>query len=413
MSVLQTLGSVALSSPDLPASFQLAGAGLNHGKKSASKAYNKALRKYRRHVYSFPKIRHNGHFDEGHEVHSKEIGQRTFEYMKFYPSDARELVVLVTGCESKTIHWKPQIDHWLSEGRAVLSINTNVRQMNGDLLDDNYRMFEWLIRDENSPLHQMARELGVPVKVVSHSFGGQVHLANMIAPGVRDGINEIVNSNYLINSFLTAKSLNRERVLNISRELFLNGHAKRHPQELNSNHLFDVMFAHYHKAMGEPAVWASNGPPKHVAVDILQGGGDAVRDDIATFGAPQSLLDAEVYFYNGEHDYMSDRWANENMAIETNSTEIAIKGGYHTLLHEGGDNLELFSLVLDGRADEIPTERLASSSNSRFTRQGITRGLNSATGVLQSVFADRVRNSEMWAEAKRRAVNTSNTLRLK
>ncbi len=413
MSLLHAVNSIIHSGLDPTSSFQLASATKQYAKYQISNQYKQAVGKYRQHVYAFPPKKRNEHFDQNQEVHRKKIGNRTFDYMQFYPKNAKELILLVTGCNTKTIHWKPQIQQWLAEGRAVLSINTNVLNVGGDLLDDNYKMFAWLMKDEKSPFHTMLNELGVPAKIVSHSFGGQVVIANMIAPETRDIITKQNAKHFFINPFLTAKSLNKDRVFS-PREIYLHGHAKRNANMLNSEHLFDIMFAHYYRAMGEPAVWASNGPPKHTVVATMQEGGDRILDDIATFGAPEALLNADTHFYIGAQDYMSDAWNNITFADKTNSAKSVIKNAWHCPLHQDDDNRTLFSLVLDERADEIPKYRLADLSGNLLSRtsERVASDLNSLTSRFEGLFGNGIGYAEMGAEAKRFAVNTRNALRL-
>lgn len=323
--------------------------------------YTEMVKRYRQHVLNPPERRSNASIPEHIPRHHMKFGRHVFEGMEFEAKEPTEVVINITGCKSRTVHWEDQIQHWRDENRSQFVANTRIPRRDRAFMADNYYMAQWLLRDEKSPAFRMAEERGLPVKLMCHSFGGHLVIKSLAEQASASEITERIDRFVFINPFTTAQSLNRDRWgSSVKRKLYLEGHAIRNGDMRNSDHLFDVFYAHVNKLRGEPYVWASNGPPTHTHVSTMQNGADALWDFVREFGFPQATKDAETYFYIGDRDYMADWLGSETMADEMNAVPKKVHG-WHVPTHEEAHHLQNISALLDGRPDDVVDPHAAAS----------------------------------------------------
>jgi len=342
-------------------------------KRAATQKYDKFLRRYHRHVFeSAPPPKRPEFFDDPKTKTWKFTqGKHNFNAMYIPADNPTDLVLLVTGCKSSTKYWNDQVNDLLENGKSVFVMNTTVPGRQTGFHQDNLDAFNYLMFDKNSPLQKIRERTALPLQIIAHSFGGQALLWSYFGgKKTEEWRREILSLNTKLrpyNPFLSSKSLNPRRLLGpLKRPFYLNdttkifghklGHAFRNTEKRYGDCLSDIFYQHWAKAKGEPMdIRTSTSMPAHPQVAEMQDGGDNLFDLVEKNGVPDYHKNADIHFWIGGKDYLSDVKANKDFTKLIKKTCTIFKKCWHNPWHEKPE--EVSPIIMRSLGKSPPREK--------------------------------------------------------
>jgi alpha-beta hydrolase superfamily lysophospholipase len=302
-----------------------------------------------------PAINNKRLVSQGFNNCSFKLDETAFECHHYPAKNATELRLFITGCHTRTAHYSDRISEWADNGHESLIANLRISSRKAGFTNSNHKMVEYILTHDQSPALRIAREKGLPIKVMAHSYGGNLLTGHLLS---RAFVKTIAANNVkgilMLCPYFSAIALDRDILLSrfVKRpifELLAQRNPYIRPNESLGGTIFEII--NYH-LRGEPTVAASNGFPTMVQVTEMQNNGDRIRDRVAQEGFPEEIRRLPIIMAAGKWDKLSGENAIKKVADAMGATHVKFNG-WHNPVTTNPNMVEDFLRALDNLPDQI------------------------------------------------------------
>lgn len=335
-----------------------------HPFRMAAEKYREKLTSYSNNIFELPDYRRNQELGvpKTHQFNHK-VGKHDFKLLHIEAdNNPKHLAVIFTGCKSKGIHWKEQIDYFLNNNMSVFVVNSNVEGLETGFAAEHYQMCEDLLLDVNSIIYKIAKKNNLKIALVAHSFGGTGLSHSLKNPKI---VNKIADNKDMslvfINAFWGSVDLTGDSMVGKAESYMFGLHTKMSPESRYGENIFEIGLAHagqlkrkyIEKVEKKSPVWVANGYPARAQIEEMQEGAKEILDVARNGAFPERIKEIPITVIIGGKDTLAHPQYGRTVAMAMGADIVELPDNDHSPFHESPEkNIPLLVDVLTGTHQE-------------------------------------------------------------